>query len=875
MPDLLTAQIDALLAHAHDAIIIRRSDGEIRYWNGGAERLYGYTRAQAVGQLSHLLLRTESPGATLAAIHDELRRQGVWEGLLHHHRADGERVTVYSRWVARPDQHGGHVILEINRDDTARLHAEEELRRRNEQFQFVSEHAPVIIAHIDVERRYKFVNRAYLQRFGFTADQVVGRHIAEVAGSAAYESVRGYIDDVLQGRRVEFEQRVPYQQLGEHVVHSVFEPERDASGRVIGFVAAVLDVTDRRRAEAELKASHERQEFLIRSAGLGTFSCDLPFDTLQWNERMKAQFGLPPDARVTITTFFERLHPDDVEPTAAAIRKAIDEHSLYDVHYRVRQVDGDYRWIRAIGRAHYDADGTAQWFDGIALDVHAERRAEELLREREALFREMADDAPVVLWVTDASGTCTYLSKQWYEYTGGTPAEQPPDRWADSVHPDDLAHATQVFSGANSRQVPFTVDFRMRYRDGSYRWTVDAGMPRFNANGEFQGYVGTVVDVHERKIFEQALADADRRKDEFLATLAHELRNPLAPLVTALRLLEIADGDAKIQQRARAIMNRQLTQMTKLVDDLLDVSRITRGKFQLRPETVTLGDILQSAVEAASSLVTANAHRLEVSIPEEPIHLHGDPTRLAQIFLNLLNNAAKYTPPNGTLRLSVRREGGQAVIDVADNGIGIAPEMIGGIFEMFVQAEHSRELSQGGLGIGLTLVKRLVDLHGGSIAVRSEGLGKGSTFTVRLPALAAGAPQGAGDAQTLDAADQPRRILVADDSSDARESMELVLRRLGHDVRVARDGVEVLEIGEIFLPEVVLLDIGMPRMNGYEAARQIRMRPWGASALVVAMTGWGQPQDRERSRQAGIDHHFSKPVDPLQLQRYLQQELSA
>ena len=330
-----------------------------------------------------------------------------------------------------------------------------------------------------------------------------------------------------------------------------YEPEFDDRLRVTSFVVALTDETARLNAEEALRLSREHLDFIVESTDIGVWSCDLPFDVLLWNARCKEHFGLSPDALVTIDTFYDRMHPDDVEQTRRAIDLAIASRVSYDTEYRTLRAGGGYRWIRAIGRAAYAPDGTPVRFDGVTIDIGAQKDLERLLREREAHFRAMADNAPAMLWVTDVEGRCVYLSKQWYESTGRTPEQELGFGWLENIHPDDFQQARDIFLGATTRHIPFSLDYRLRNSSGDYRWAVDAGLPRLGADGEFEGFIGSVIDVHERKVVEQALAESDRRKDEFLATLAHELRNPLAPLVTALRLLqEGRDGDASIRERA-------------------------------------------------------------------------------------------------------------------------------------------------------------------------------------------------------------------------------------------------------------------------------------------------------------------------------------
>ncbi len=367
----------------------------------------------------------------------------------------------------------------------------------------------------------------------------------------------------------------------------------------------------------------------------------------------------------------------------------------------------------------------------------------------------------------------------------------------------------------------------------------------------------------------QDLRDGDRRKDEFLATLAHELRNPLAPIRNGLQIMRLSGGDRQAMEQVRTMMDRQLSHMVHLVDDLLDLSRISRGKIELRTERVELAKIVQHAVDTSRPAIEQAGHDLTVTMPPGPIYVDADTTRLSQVFANLLNNAAKYTERGGQVHLSVRRDDGHTVVSVKDNGVGIPTNMLPHVFEMFTQVGRHLERSQGGLGIGLSIVKRLVAMHGGTVEAFSDGQGTGSEFIVRLPVVATPASV---DGDSNGEARKPvpsRRILVVDDNRDAATSLAMMLQMMGHETRTAHDGLEALEIAAAFRPEIILLDIGMPRLNGYDAARHIREQAWGQSVLLVALTGWGQDEDRRRSREAGFDSHMTKPVDLAELEKLL------
>ena len=369
----------------------------------------------------------------------------------------------------------------------------------------------------------------------------------------------------------------------------------------------------------------------------------------------------------------------------------------------------------------------------------------------------------------------------------------------------------------------------------------------------------------------EQLKEANHRKDEFLAMLAHELRNPLAPIRTAVQLLRLKELTEPHRQRARDVIERQVEHLVNLIDDLLDVSRITRGMITLQLEPVLVGAIVARAVETARPAIDAHKHALELDLPEELISVEGDKTRLVQVIANILHNAAKFMDPGGRIRLSVRREGQYALISIADTGIGIAPDLLPKIFELFTQVHAKSERAQGGLGIGLALVRRLTEMHGGTVTAHSDGAGRGSTFSVRLPVMVtqiAGLVHPKRDTGTIPRV-ASQRILVADDNRDAAEALSLQLQLAGHDVRTAHDGIEALTVAKTFDPEIVLLDLGMPKMDGYEVARQLRLQPRSRRVTLIALTGWGQQQDRDRTAEAGFDAHLVKPVAEAQLFRAL------
>ncbi len=435
-------------------------------------------------------------------------------------------------------------------------------------------------------------------------------------------------------------------------------------------------------------------------------------------------------------------------------------------------------------------------------------------------------------------------------------------------HGRDVAPADLPMQYAIAHRTAVSNEIEIVRADGSVLVVQNDVEPLYDAQGRIYGAVSVCVDLTERQRAERALLDADQRKDEFLATLSHELRNPLAPLRTALEVLRIAKSDPELAEKARQTMERQLVHLVRLTDDLLDVSRITQNKVELRRERVDLCATLHSAIETTWPSIDSHDHTLRMDLPSRPVWVLADATRLAQVFSNLLSNAARYTPRGGRIFVTAAIENDRANIVVADTGVGIPADLLPRVFDMFTQLPADRDRTHRGLGIGLTLAKRLVELHDGSIEARSDGPGRGSQFVVRLPVTQERDASIDSSVDAASAAPSGCRVLVAEDDPDAAEMMEVMLQYKGHDVRLAGDGEQAVAIAEDFRPQIAFLDIGMPRMDGYEAARRIRAA-LGPRVMLVALTGWGQDEDKRRSRDAGFDHHLTKPPEPETLDKLI------
>jgi PAS domain S-box-containing protein len=552
----------------------------------------------------------------------------------------------------------------------------------------------------------------------------------------------------------------------------------------------------------------------------------------------------------------------------ADVRRAF-ETGEYFTEFRVIWPDGSVHWLET--RAHVFKDGHDQpvRIMGVNMDITERKRQEEALRASEQRWRTMAEALPNLVWTDLPDGQCDWLSSQWGKYTGIPEKELLGLRWLETViHPDDRARTLACWQAACADQGDYDLEYRIRRSDGEYHWFKTRGVPVRDERGQIVYWFGTCTDIEDVKRLEAALREADRRKDEFLATLAHELRNPLAPLRTGLQILQLTEDRAS-WERARQMMERQLGQMVRLIDDLLDISRISRNRLELRRARISLAAVIENAVETARPLIDEKGQTLTVALPAEPVFLDADLTRLAQVFWNLLNNSAKYSDPGGRISLAAECQGQEVVVTVRDTGVGIPAPALPGLFTMFSQVDHSLERAQGGLGIGLALVKGLVEMHGGAVAARSAGVGQGSEFVVRLPLAASPDPakRAAKEERTLVAS--KRRILIVDDSRDGAASLGMLLSLLGHDTRTAHDGLEALELAEAFHPNVMLLDIGLPKLNGYDVCRRIRQQPWGKEIFIIAVTGWGQEDDRRRAQEAGFDQHMIKPVDFTALEKQL------
>jgi PAS domain S-box-containing protein len=528
----------------------------------------------------------------------------------------------------------------------------------------------------------------------------------------------------------------------------------------------------------------------------------------------------------------------------------------------IERPDGNRCAALAYANPIFDDEGELVGAVNVLVDITDRRRAD-LARARLSAIVDSSDDAIIGKDLNGFIQSWNKAAERLFGYT----AEQAVGRHISFLIPGERAdEEDQILARLRAGEQVYHFDIVRVRSDGQAIHVALTISPVRDESGRIIGASKIARDITDRKLAEERtyqlltqLKEADQRKDEFLATLAHELRNPLAPLRNALEILKRGEGDGTLLEQVQSTLERQLGQMERLVDDLLDVSRIARGKLELRKQRVELASVIHQSVEVCHPLAERARHELNVSLPQEAIYLQADPGRMAQVFANLLANACKYTEPGGRIWLTVVRQGGDVVVNVKDTGVGIPPDKLGSVFEMFTQIDRSLERSHGGLGIGLSLVKRLVEMHGGSVQAYSAGLGRGSEFVVRLPTLI---KKSKGKTPTTEETPTTaHRILIVDDNRDAATSLATLLRLTGNETQTSYDGLEAVEAAAMFRPEVVLLDISLPKMNGYDACRRIRQQPWGKNMVLVALTGWGQDEDRRQSKDAGFDHHMVKPLD--------------
>ncbi len=855
-----------------------RQTGQAVY-GGACESILGYTPGEINGDMSKWV----------ALIHANdrqnfLKEVGRANSDRSPHHADYRMVRKDGRIVWMRDD--GHFavqdgetsrIIGFVRDITDQRRAEQDRSRLEERLTKLIDNTPLAVVEWDANfSTTRWAGQAE-KIFGWDSHEVVGKRFDEFR--FVFDEDMPQVENALQqlgdsANNCVISRNRNYRKSGEVICCEWYSSVlHDHDGNMIAVFSLVLDVTERERSAKSLQESEARFRQLADAMPQVVWIGNSCGSVSYYNSRVERFSGVVQEADHTWNGR-PVLHPDDLERTNEAWSAAAQSRTPYQCEHRILMHDGSYRWHLSRGLAIVDLQEEVQWF-GTATDIHDPKASQFALEESQERFRAFMDSSPAMAWAKDEFGRYVFLNRA-YEQRFGVRLQDWLGKTDFDVWPEETARLfRQHDEKALQAAAPVEAVEEAIESDGSKSvwWSFKFAY----SDGSGERYIGGIAydvteqkkDQSELKDLAGRLADADRRKDEFLATLAHELRNPLAPLRTGLQVMRLANGNAEAVEQARSMMERQLEQMVRLVDDLMDVSRISRGNIELRKQHVRLAEVVNNAVETSRPLIEQMGHQLTVTLPTQSVVIDADVTRLAQVFMNLLNNSAKYSDRHGHIWLTAERQGSDVVVSVRDTGIGIPADKLTSIFELFSQVDRSLEKSQGGLGIGLNIVKRLVEMHGGRIEARSEGTGHGSEFVVRLPVVVEDSVPPPADPDEPLKLKSSLRIQIVDDNMDGADSLAMMLKIMGNETRTAYDGQEGVELAEKFRPDVLLFDIGLPKLNGYEACRHIREQPWGKGIMLIAVTGWGRDEDRRRTHDAGFDHHMVKPVDPSTLMKLL------
>jgi PAS domain S-box-containing protein len=852
-------------------------------WSPECYRIHGLREGEfaGTGEAFYRMVHDQDRDRVDRAARTAIDNRTLYESEFRLVHPDGTIVWVANRGRATYDATGLPVrMLGTITDITRRKRSEARSQWSADAFRHLIERSPFGVYTVDADFRIAQVSEGARKTFA-NVQPVIGRDFSEVMRILWPEPSAS---DFIGLFRRTLETGEPYQcpslvevRADLHEVEAYdwrIERVTLPDGRD-GVVCHFYDLSERQRFEAALAMREQELQTLADNSPDILTRFDAPLRHLFVNAAVEAATGRPKADFIGRTNRELGMPPERFGQWDAALRSVFESGQPASLEFRFDSPSGARQYSARVV-PEYGPDGRVASVLGVTRDVTDSRVAEAAVRASEERFRAL---------VTATSDVVYRMTPDWSELRSldgrdFIPSTTEPTRvWLDKyVLAEDQARVCAVIEAAVRSKGLFEVEHRVRRMDGTEGWAFSRAVPILGEDGEIAEWFGAARDVTRRKEAEWSLREADRRKDEFLATLAHELRNPLATLRNGLAILALQGAEAGGRgERTVTMMARQLGQLVELVDDLLDVSRVGQGKITLRTERLLVREVIDAAIEGCLPTVEARAHRIAVEVEDPPrLSVQGDRTRMVQVLSNLLINAAKYTDPGGQITVSGRRDGSLVVLAVTDSGIGIAPEALPTIWNMFSQVRDSLGNAQGGLGIGLSLVKKLVELHGGSVAAESAGLGRGSSFTIRLPQSTDERPAIASpQADRIEPPAIGRRVLVVDDNLDGAESLSHMLGLLGHVTEMVHDGPAALDAVGGFRPEIVLLDIGLPGMDGYEVAHRLRAEPGTAEVILVALTGWGSGDDRRRTREAGFDHHLTKPVAPDELRRVLGSGLRA
>lgn len=768
-----------------------------------------------------------------------------------------------------------------------------ESERWRRLYETVLSNTPDLVYVFDLDHRFTYANKVLLQMWNKTWDEAIGKTCLELGYEPWHAEMHDREIEEVKATLRPVRGEVPFEgAFGRRIYDYILVPVVGPEGSVEAVAGTTRDVTERKQFEEELMASQrravdaareaeeekQRLTALLEAVPVGIGYADANGKLVRINAaNLRLWGGMPEANEVGEYRQWRAWWADgserDGQPLDAhewGLAKALNGVEVTGDRIEIERFDASQSRRHVLLRATPVRDDQGKVFGAVVaqMDVTEQRRSEIALRESEQRFRTITNAMPQMVWTALPDGAIDYHNDQFYEFVGLARGEAEGVSWADLLlHPDDREAGQAAWKQSIAAGAPYEMTYRLRHHSGQYRWILARALPLHNDNGDIVKWMGTDTDIHEKTMAEEALKEANQRKDEFLAMLAHELRNPLAPISAAADVLDMVSDEPEKVRRYSRIIARQVSHMTSLMNDLLDVSRVTRGMVEIEKHMVDLKSVVTSAAEQVHPLIDSRKHRLELRLGSAPAYVNGDQARLIQVVVNLLANAAKYTPAGGYIDLTLQVSAGRVTIRVTDDGGGIDPLLLPHVFDLFTQGKRTPDRAQGGLGLGLALVRSLIALHDGMVSVESAGPGCGSTFTVELPLLDAGPGQLPPNADGRKAVplEKALRVMLVDDNVDAGSSLAALLEATGHSVETLTDPGGVVAAAGVLRPDVFILDIGMPVMNGYELARQLRQTPHARYATYIALTGYGQQHDKEMAIAAGFDHHLVKPVNPAQL----------
>jgi PAS domain S-box-containing protein len=883
MPDStppLPITAEDIVATVREPLLVLSADLRVRRANRSFYQTFQVAPEDTEGRLVYELGNHQWDIPALRRLLEEVLPQNTFfDGfeVAHDFESIGRKVMLLNaRRVYRESNRTESILLAIE-DITARKRTEEALAAHQEWLRVTLRSIGDAVIATDIAGRVTLMNPVAEVLTGWPATEAAGKPLEQVF-RIVHEETRQTVENpvtkaVREGAVVGLANHTLLIGKGgeERPIDDSAAPIRDASGGVIGVVLVFHDITERRRIERAAQDALEYAENIVETVREPMLVLDGRLRVRTANRSFYQAFEVSKPETEGQLLYDLGNGQWDIPALRRLLEEVLPQNTAFNDFGVAHDFPAIGRKVMLLNARRIYREGNHTELILLAIeDITERRRLEDERRELETRFTSLVKNIrDHSIFTLDPQGHITSWNREAERILGYAEAEALGQHFSIIFTPEDRQAGVPGQELATALSEGRAEDERWHLRkNGERLWALGIVTPTQDAAGAHTGYSKILRDMTDRKRAEEGLQLADRRKDEFLATLAHELRNPLAPIRNGLQIIRLTP-DRAAREQAREMMERQLGQMVRLVDDLLDISRISRNKLEMRKARIDLWAVVRSALETARPQVEARGHTLTVTLPPQPVYLDGDLTRLAQVFWNLLNNAAKYTEPGGRISLTADLHGGEAVVAVRDNGIGIPPPSLPNLFEMFSQVDRSLERAEGGLGIGLALVKGLTEAHGGSVEAHSEGVGHGSTFIVRLPVASDDAAPDNGETHEIATSGPKRRILVVDDNRDGAASLAMLLTVMGNDTRTAHDGLEGVEMAEAYRPDLIVLDIGLPKLNGYDACRRIREQPWAKDIIIVAATGWGQEEDRRRSHDVGFDHHLVKPVDAAEVVRLL------